>query len=325
MAGFLPLLVLLSCGKQPGTQVVVGGDTMTVEGLLQLRPEGARDEWVLPGVGVQVILARRDTARQKELTEQLTDQLNLRSDHRWGHEQVSSLYRASIALRHSVDSLDSFGAVIALIDSLRSRLQGLPQGLMLDSLAVDTLRDEQAQIPKEAMARILQSAFRIDAEEAFVLADFVASEEMAAMDSAAVGKMIAGLVWDSAKASENKPRRKKAPARSRVKRPDNSALALRYRPYESIRDSIAKHIPNIRALYRKELKRDQSLEGVVRVAFRISASGEVMSATVVGSDIDEPRFLKPLSGYVRDIRFLPIPEKVGPMSFEFPFEFKSER
>jgi hypothetical protein len=50
----------------------------------------------------------------------------------------------------------------------------------------------------------------------------------------------------------------------------------------------------------------------------------VVSASVSRSDISEREFVDPLLQYVQHIRFLPIPQHIGNMSFEFPFTFEPE-
>jgi TonB family protein len=86
--------------------------------------------------------------------------------------------------------------------------------------------------------------------------------------------------------------------------------------------SIEAHNANLEALYRKQLKINQDMEGVVYVTFRVSPDGTVLSASIKSSDIADPDFLDPFLDYVTTIRFEPIPERVGKMRFDFPFEFR---
>jgi len=108
-----------------------------------------------------------------------------------------------------------------------------------------------------------------------------------------------------------------------VKR-DNSALALKFRNQKSIKSTIGKHIPNLEAIYKKELKIDPSMSGVIYVTFRVGPSGEVISAVVKSSEIGNSSFINPFLDYVKEIRFKSIPNTVGNMTFDFPFEFKPE-
>jgi hypothetical protein len=47
-------------------------------------------------------------------------------------------------------------------------------------------------------------------------------------------------------------------------------------------------------------------------------------ARISKSSINDKEFTDHLSAYVMNIRFKPVPEEVGNMSFEFPFEFNPE-
>jgi hypothetical protein len=103
-------------------------------------------------------------------------------------------------------------------------------------------------------------------------------------------------------------------------------MALAYRsPEQSIKDSIAKHVPFLEALYKKHLKMHQAMAGTVWVTFQISPEGAVLSAQLKTSTITEKDFLVPFQDYIIEkVRFKPVPDNVGTMAFTFPFEFSPE-
>ena len=103
---------------------------------------------------------------------------------------------------------------------------------------------------------------------------------------------------------------------------ENSALALKFRNQQSINTTVSEHIPNLEVLYKKELKLYPEMSGTVYVTFKVSYAGEVILAEIKSSEIENEKFIVPLLDYVKKIKFKAIPENVGNMTFEFPFEFK---
>jgi TonB family protein len=173
---------------------------------------------------------------------------------------------------------------------------------------------------KKQLAAILSSLFQVEGNLSNVIAEFISSERTFSRDTTSVEDMVKGLVFDSAAASSEKVQQKKIQP---VKK-DNSALALKYRSQQSIQKTIREHTPILEGIYKKELKKNANMSGVVYVTFRVAASGEVISATVKSSEIAQRDFINPFLSYVKKINFKAIPETVGPMTFDFPFEFRPE-
>jgi hypothetical protein len=133
---------------------------------------------------------------------------------------------------------------------------------------------------------------------------------------------IKGLLFDSTKAT-----RAQTPTLTAEKSPlpDNSKAALKFRSEKSIKDSIARHIPRLEALYKKHLKLHETMSGTLWVTFSVSPSGVVAAASIRASGIAEKDFLSAFQNYIiRELHFTPIPENIGAMSFDFPFEFSPE-
>ncbi len=320
-------MLFFSCGgPSDGKEqryVLVDGDTISFEQLAELRPGVELDSITRRALAFQIAMAGRtpepDSVIAAAVIADFSEQLSLRTGAEWNERAARSLFEASRAAAHLSDT-----AIQA--DSVREALRtvGKASGTTVvssDDALIAALSKEEALARLDALVR---SLFALDAEASRLAAEFARAPASGAADSASLARMknaVRGLVYDSA-AQAKKSRTKTARTGSR--KVDNSALALKYRDHQSILQSIGKHTANLEALYRKELKLQQDMQGIIYVRFRVGPSGNVLSAKIQSSDIDEKAFLEPFLSYVQSIRFEPIPEKVGPMSFDFPFEFKPE-
>jgi TonB family protein len=173
-----------------------------------------------------------------------------------------------------------------------------------------------------AFNRIVTAVFGVSAEEAVTLVSFIRSDQRKTKSSSVdIGKMVKGIC-SKGTFPQSASTQKEAPPPELERK--NALLALRFRPQESIRDSIARHLPDLELIYKKQLKLNEMAGGLVWVVFCVDAEGRVLSATVKSSAIANRQFQQLLAEYVRTIHFKAIPKNIGPMVFEFPFEFKSE-
>jgi TonB family protein len=245
----------------------------------------------------------------------LAVQLTRRSDAPWSVGATQTLLKAALMVQklQGSDRGALPAAVVATLDSLlvppRSKDAAEPsRGSGVDTVSV--------------LGELLQAQLGLSAELSAVLVEFVGSTAGEVKDSASVAKLIRGLVQDTTAQQARGGAPRGGAGTLAVK--DNSELALKYRPAQSIQDSILRHTPAVMMLYKKQLKQDAALAGVVMVRFRVGADGVVQEVVVARSSLDAPAFITPLLDYLKDIRFAPIPAKIGAMSFEFPFEFTPE-
>ena len=325
--------MLMSCGgkgKEEKAVAVVGDDTLTMGDLKKLAADTVRDAAKLRRIALQTSLAKKaakpaDTARYRQMVDEVAQQLSLRSDREWNTEEAAVLLAAARALKAQFDTVQDPGAVVRYMDSLSASVALLCKTTAgsteskQEKLAAGSVDTTEAG-RRTALAAAIRRAFALSPELAEILIDFAKEDASPEDDSVSVKDIVKGLVYDRSKAPDKETREHEA----RHVRRDNSALALRYRNRKSIVDSISRHMVSLEALYKKKLKVHQEMAGKVIVSLRVDASGRVMSARIVASDIRERDFLKPFLAYVKNIRFKPIPQKVGPMTFEFPFEFKAE-
>jgi TonB family protein len=263
----------------------------------------------------------------------LAERLSLVTNTEWKPVAAALLLRAATRLHEQLNASDSCGTVRSAVDTL---LQRSVSAIKLSgtwstngaSFSCDSVDLSQPAVK----SRITGAVLGVTSETADLLLEYVVEPKpgSSAADSAEIRNLVAGLVFSSSKSKRGEPQRKNqsvAPASGKVpaaEPSDNSEEALRFRGQASIRDSIEKHIPNLRQLYKKILKTNASLAGNVLVTIRVDAAGGVIGIKIKSSEIDNRMFLESFASYIRTIRFAPIPEKVGTMSFDFPFEFNPE-
>ncbi|MFW5968051.1 MAG: TonB family protein, partial [Persicimonas sp.] len=92
---------------------------------------------------------------------------------------------------------------------------------------------------------------------------------------------------------------------------------------EIIRRVVRQHRREIAACYERELQKDKSLSGRVKVKFVISANGSVMSASVSESSLDNSTVEQCITGKIRQWGF-PDPEGNGIVEVNYPFNFSRQ-
>jgi hypothetical protein len=314
----------------PSPICVVRADTLTLSTVTELVPGVIPDEQKVSRAALQCVLSEQAyegsyQEKDKGFFSDLANQLSSQSGDAWTPKSSASLYWAAKAIKGKLREHSSVRAVAAYVDSLlatfvRRQDGGGPRQLLVNDSILAAM--ENAATRKD-LEQALASVFRIPLTTAGVLVDFLLSEEIENSAVSDASSYIKGLVAN-----------KTAPLPSSVgptaeellkKTQKNLQLALKYRNQQSISDSIKQHLPDLSALYKKQLKLHQDLSGTVWVTFVISPNGSVSSAGIKSTDITEKEFINPFCKYVQKMHFLRIPENLGPMTFEFPFEFAPEQ
>jgi hypothetical protein len=325
--GLIAALVLCS-SRQPHGQAacIVGKDTMSVAEVQVMGPDSASLKDKITRVALQMTLSREanlpcGNVAEKGFYSDLSNQLALQTGTAWPVQSAACLYSAAKAVRQKLLSLPSARAVTLYVDSL------FKQTVRLDSTAVRSMASNDSLLAmlddkktRADLELLLRSIFHISAKTAYVLADFLISEDTENTASTDVSSYVKGLVADT----HHESRRAPDVVAAKAAFVQDPALALKYRPQQEISDSIKKHTQNLEAIYKRQLKMHPNLGGTVWVTFVILPDGNVASTQVHSADIGEKDFLTPFSQYVRRIRFSKIPDTIGPMTFEFPFEFSPE-
>ena len=328
--GIAMALLTCSSGQRHDRQAacVVGTDTLSLAEIQGMAPDSAPVKDKISRAALQMTLSREaglpcgGTVKDSGFYSDLSNQLSLQTGTGWSAQSAACLYSAAKAVRLKFMELPTARAVAAYVDSLFSSTVHLDSGVLRhmavnDSLLA-TLDNEKT---RQDLESLLRSIFHISMKTAIVLADFLISEDAENTNATDVSSYIKGLVADT------HTQTRQALSYAPVSKPpvvQDPKLALKYRPQQLISDSIKKHIPNLEAIYKKQLKMHPNLSGTVWVTFVILPNGSIASTQIHSADIGEKDFLKPFSLYVQRIRFSKIPDPVGPMTFEFPFEFLPE-
>ena len=321
-------LFLFVCGKKEQKKediVIIGSDTISVEELSRkapdtvLTPEKKRKLCLTIAVAKQMPKPK-DTVTFNETVKDLTDQLSRESGRAWSKDAAHELYCASKMIKEKLENETDVTAVKSYLNTLAKKVKmpsdGSSYSINVDELFKDTLNADK----KRQLSTVISSLFGADAHLSNVITNFLYSENMVLQESAGIDDLVKGLVYDSTSA----PKEEKPKVKKRLVRRDNSALALKHRNQHSIKSTISEHIPYLEAIYKKELKIDPDMSGIIYVTFRVAPSGEVASAVIKTSEIRNSRFINPFLDHVKEIKFKSIPENVGNMTFDFPFEFKPQ-
>ncbi len=337
----LACMLVMSCARRerPNDRCLflVGGDTVSILKVNRLVPDSLprpkklfRAALELACVKVQSAAPRGGDAdaQIKRAGSDLARQLSRLSSDTWSDEAATALYITAKLVADKAVSAGSLPQARGFADSLFSA-----QVVVCDSGILDEFRKKKAS-PLQGVAPrpddpaflepLFMLLFDLPSPSSRILGEFVTTAEKETKPVVNVNSVIKGLVFDSTRRNDKKSR--PATAEHAAVVPDNSQEALRYRGSGSIKDSIEKHIPDLEALYKKHLKMNQNMKGTVWVTFHINPDGGVLNAQVKTSAITDRNFLMPFRDYViQKIHFQKIPDKAGPMSVEFPFEFAPEQ
>jgi hypothetical protein len=313
---------------------IIGKDTLTMHRIVQLVPDSMADGSRTMRALFELMCANQAagpnaktggspyTAPSKQLIDDLARQLSLQSADAWTPDAAQKLYYAGKFIQ-SLASERTMAAVFTRLDKIfletvvNSDTATLREITARKDSIFATLRPLPWTGRTEDLLRLL---LMLPPQSAKVVEEFLNSSETITDKGPQAQTMIQGLL-----ASGKEAKKPQTALRTSAPPKANSGEVLRYRSKQSIKDSIARHIPDLEALYKKHLKVHQAMAGTVWVTFQISAAGNVLSAQLKTSTIGEKDFLVPLQDYlIEKVRFKPIPENLGAMAFEFPFDFSSE-
>lgn len=328
-------LLLTSCikSKREAPAIIFGTDTIMAAQLAALDPSGANDSARLRNVAARIVCAGGLRGRPIDsLISGFRERVLLVSGTELDPLAAELLLNAA---QHLITRLEGAekpcAATEQLYDSLRLaaiKILTTPEAAsQWPRLVCDTIDPTSRQGKIWLMAVVLGLPHAL----ADLLVEFIIPPELqdTSADINALKELVSGLVFSPASTNKQPLPRKTVASRTSAnqqsrKMLENSAEALRYRTVQSIRDSIDKHIPNLRQLYKKSLKENPAIAGKVVMTIRVEAGGGVIGVDVKTTEIGNAAFLGPLVAYVRTMRFQPIPEKIGSMTFDFPFEFHPE-
>jgi hypothetical protein len=265
------------------------------------------------------------TGKDLDFYSDLSNQLAAASNESWSPGAAASLYRAAKALRAKSIELQSGRKVAGYVDSLvvatvHFQDSGIVRKPPMSDMTLGNVSNASA---KGEIDTVIAEVFSIPLATAGILSEFFDAEEVERQAVNGASAYVKGLVSHGALPGHKPQAQNIGAVPSQVQ--ENLKAALSYRSQKSISDSIKRHLPNLEALYKKQLKIHETLSGKVWVTFVINPDGGVASARVTSTEIAEKDFLNPFCGYVEKIHFLKIPDSVGPMTFEFPFEFSPEQ
>lgn len=322
--------MLVSCGgKDAGSKniVIVGTDTLTYARVTELTGGNGDDSAMAVRAVRQTILADRidDTLTLSQvdgLSNELSDRIALRADSKLSESASRSLLVSTMALKAILDTAKNVDSITALLAQVLPGVFASDSG---ENSRVAKMKKEftKSGADRERLADLVCCVLGVDSNQAAIAADFAVSLKKTVDDTSAVRSMIKNLVYDKEAAARRADSHVRIEAAKREV-PDNSEMVLKFRNQQSIQDSISRHKVTIKALYKKHLKRDPDLAGVVTIRFRVEPGGNVIEAAVASSQIHDTALVTALLTYVRTIHFKKVPARVGNMTFQFPFEFSPE-
>jgi len=326
-AGLAALIGLSGCGKKaPGAFMVIGTDTISALQAHAMAPDTALPDTLLRIRLIRIYALARGLKAEggadisDTTANDLAERLSMQASASWTPAAARKLYSAGQALYAVAGRTHSARAAAVYTDSL---VAALNIGSAPTALANAQESDSLSPANTAAFCRLLMAVLMVSGNTPATLYDFLGDAGSDSRMSIDVTRMVKGIVFDSAAAAARAASTDHAAAAEHAKSA-NAAEALRYRNQASIKTSIEKHAVNLKELYKKHLKTNSSMRGTVWINFQVAPNGMVADAVVKMSNIKQPDFLDALLGYVRQIQFSPIPEKVGRMSFVFPFEFAPE-
>jgi len=104
-----------------------------------------------------------------------------------------------------------------------------------------------------------------------------------------------------------------------------SALAQNpYRRPSAIKNVIDENSQEVKYVYNRKLRQGQKLSGKMLVRLQIQPNGQIASASIVQSNMGDNSFEQEVLKTVGNWRFKPVPDSLGEMVVNYPFEFYKE-
>lgn len=328
-------ILFLRCQKQSlkeDTFIVIGSDTLSENELVQYCSDSVAYKTKAAKIGLMIAVADKapvSIQQQKKHDKIINDLMELlykESNKEWTYKAADKIYRASRVIKQGLESGSDIQPLQSVLDSASAHIvifSDTQYNCTAPDMASLLQRHKSAE-KRKLLALVLNDLFCFDTVSAFMISSFIYSEDIAQIDTLKnVGQLIEGLSFNTtAMLKEETVTQSQI---ENVKQKDhNIIVALQYRTQQSIADSIKKHIPYIQGLYKQQLRLNTSMEGIVYVTFQVNPSGSIASAQIKTSDITHQQFLTPFIEYVKKIHFKPVPENIGIMTFDFPFEFNPE-
>ena len=277
-AAFLCLVPL--CSRTPPHMraqltCVVRNDTLTQAGVSRLVPGNLPPAQKMSRVALQCALSKQActgscTGQEREFFSDLSSQLGSQSGEAWTPEAAASLFRAAKVLRAKALQLPSAHQVGAYVDSVfASSVSRKDTGDGRHTFADDSVLGSMGSVAtRQDLEKVIAEVFRVPLTTAGILADALESEEAQKRALSEASAYIKGLV--SRESTRPRSDSRHAASQPLAHPQDNLKLALTYRSQKSIRDSIARHLPVLEALYKKQLKIHQLLSGTIWITFVIN-------------------------------------------------------
>ncbi len=325
-------LIFIHCGtkdQSPVNKVVVDSDTLTLEMIGRIAPDLSDRAEYTGYAAVRYLLSSRCKKDSVALSLQadLLRQLTLHCTPGWDEYSAGILIKAALNITEKLDSAVMYQNLLREIDALYAESVRCPEGEKITTpFSTDSTEKSIKAQDVESMSQMYSDLLGLGSAGSRILAEFTVisdTTESAQIDQETVKRLVYSKKHQPAAQTVSKATGDKV-----VKQlPDNdhSRRALRYRDHKSVKDSIAKHLPNLIVLYQQHIRRSDSRDGTVWVNFRVGSDGTVETAEVHRSGIDDQEFIVPLVQYLQSIRFKPIPDSIGTMHFEFPFQFSADR
>ncbi len=313
------LIILISCQQKSTREqrfITGKGDTLTGPLVAMLDPgqkaDSIRYRDVLVRLGLTLGVENRTPDTLDSL---LASQLSMESGVEWSIQAANLIHDAALRVREKLESTQNCSTAVAFAESL-FQVVNAGNNFPFPRISAHLSTDNKINWISDIFAEL----FNLDGPTATALAVFT-NQQTPAQDSKKLLNNIKGLVFDSTIRSDTTTRRQK-----NRKKPEQSSKVvetdiLKYRDQNSILESITKHIPEIKSLYKTHLKRNENLSGTVKVSFNLAPDGKVLEVSIAKTDIVDNGFLEPLLKYLKQIEFKSIPAEAGNMRFEFPFEF----
>lgn len=297
---------------------IFGNDTLTSAQFHELDPVNETDSLKFKYIVIRKALASEDTETVNDLLlRNLSGLLSLQSEVEWSIDASLLLLKSTQVIIRKLDLGIKPSGIIGYADSVIIEKYG---SILTERL--DIVLDTNNKMPEQTM-RLIRKLLGVSEHIAQTLYYFVSEQDDPELDKEKVNEMVKGLL--SVKETESKDKQIiKSKNELKPEKKNNSLLALKYRNHKSIQDSISRHIPDLKIMYKQFLKKDAAMTGRVMVTFYVNAKGEVIDSRVSRTDINNPEFLDMLISHTKVIKFSSIPEKIGKMTFEFPFEFNTE-
>jgi hypothetical protein len=315
--------------------LIIGTDTLTTARINIIAPDSLPMMRKTMRASLEMLLVKSkpkvtlqpDSMQVKQIAIDLAEQLYRQTSDAWTPEAASYLYNAVKV----VMAWKNVSKAFVHIDSIVSVSTAINDSTLKKELLehIRFLIKGSNRTPNRTMSeQTAAGLFFLDPDVAHIVCEFAATAEMSAKNVSDKPVTVKGLVCNknpavTQKTSSHKIAQVKTASATVIN--DNAKDALKYRNQKSIKDSIQKHLPDLEAMYKKYLKMHTDMTGTIWVTFNIKADGSIASAQIKTSQITEKDFFYPFHEYItKNIHFLPVPEKTGIMTVEFPFEFTPE-